>query len=139
MFNCKEIYRVTIEDVVFKLNKAHSPYIDLITKTLDEKELTINVSYYFTTKAKFFSYSELNDILDSFGIELNEDNIFDSLNQLIGKNVYLLRVPEYENKYQVFKDYNQRFISLFLCSATYMFSTIKSYNAAVYLSYPDYK
>ena len=47
MFNCKEIYRVTIEDVVFKLNKAHSPYIDLITKTLDEKELTINVSYYF--------------------------------------------------------------------------------------------
>ena len=106
MFNCKEIYRVTIEDVVFKLNKAHSPYIDLITKTLDEKELTINVSYYFTTKAKFFSYSELNDILDSFGIELNEDDIFDSLNQLIGKNVYLLRVPEYENKDQVFKDYN---------------------------------
>lgn len=106
MYECKELYRVTIEDVVLKLNRAHTPYINLITKTLDKNQLTINVNYFFTSKAKYFSYSELVNILKSFDIEIDEENILESLYQLIGKSVYLLRVPEYENKYQVFKDYN---------------------------------
>ena len=47
------------------------------------------------------------DILNSFNIEVEDDKILDSLMKLKGKKVYLLKIPDYENKYQVLKDYNE--------------------------------
>lgn len=105
MLNCETLYRVTIQDVVFKINRNCTPYIDLITETLDDNKIRIDACYYFTNKSKYFSYNELTDILNKFDIEVKEDNIFKSLEQLKGKEVYLLKVPNYENKYQVLKDY----------------------------------
>ena len=51
--------------------------------------------------------SKLIDILNSFNIEVEYDKILDSLMKLKGKKVYLLKIPDYENKYQVLKDYNE--------------------------------
>lgn len=105
MLNCETLYRVTILDVVFKINENYTPYIDLIAETLDENKMRIDACYYFAGRAKYFSYNELTDILNKFDIEVKEDNILKSLEQLKGKEVYLLKVPNYENKYQVLKDY----------------------------------
>ena len=106
MLNCENIYRVSILDVVFKLNRKLNLYIDLVAETLDDNKMIINARYYFTDKAKYFAYNELIDILNKFNIEIDNDNFLNSLAQLKGKNVYLLKIPDYENKYQVFKDYN---------------------------------
>lgn len=107
MLNCENIYRVSILDVVFKLNKNYTPYIVLSAETLDENKMRIDACYYFTGRAKYFSYNELIDILNSFNIEVKDDKILDSLMKLKGKKVYLLKIPDYENKYQVLKDYNE--------------------------------
>lgn len=106
MLNCENIYKVSILDVDFKLNKSYTPYINIMAETLDKNKMKINVCYYFSSRAKYFSYNELVNILNGFNIKFEDDNIFDSLEELIGKKVYLLKIPNYENKYQVFKDYN---------------------------------
>lgn len=102
------VYRVSIKDVVFKLSRNYTPYIDIVAETLDENKLTISSSYYFTNKSKFISYNQLIDILNRFNIKVDEDNILNSLNLLKDKEVYLMEVPEYENKYQVLKDYKEQ-------------------------------
>ena len=107
MLNCENIYRVSILDVVFKLNKNYTPYIVLSAETLDENKMRIDACYYFTGRAKYFSYNELIDILNKFNIEVEDDNLFNSLMKLKGKKAYLLKIPDYENKYQVLKDYNE--------------------------------
>ena len=62
MLNCENIYRVSILDVVFKLNKNYTPYIVLSAETLDENKMRIDACYYFTGRAKYFSYNELIDM-----------------------------------------------------------------------------
>ena len=69
--------------------------------------MRIDACYYFAGRAKYFSYNELIDILNSFNIEVEYDKILDSLMKLKGKKVYLLKIPDYEDKYQVLKDYNE--------------------------------
>ena len=69
--------------------------------------MRIDACYYFAGRAKYFSYNELIDLLNKFNIEVEDDNLFNSLMKLKGKKVYLLKIPDYENKYQVLKDYNE--------------------------------
>ena len=98
---------VTIENIEIGFSKSNIPYIAIITKVLNSSSVdSIRARYNFSKRDKEFAYNELLNLLDYYDIKLNRKNILESLNQLIGKNVYLLRVPEYENKYQVFKDYN---------------------------------
>ena len=104
--NNKVVYRVTIKDIIFKLSRNYTPYIDIVAETLDDNKLTINSSYYFTNKSKYISYNQLIDILNKFDIKVDEDNILNSLTLLKGKEVYL--IEEFENKYQIFKDYKEK-------------------------------
>lgn len=103
--NNEAVYRVTIKDIIFKLSRNYTPYIDIVTETLDDNKLVINSSYYFTNKSKYISYNQLVDILNKFDIKINEDDILNSLKFLIGKEVYL--IEECENKYQILKDYKE--------------------------------
>lgn len=103
--NNELVYRVSIKDIGFKLSRNYTPYIDVVTETLDDNRLIINSSYYFTNKSKYISYNQLVDILNKFDIKIDEDNILNSLTLLKGKEVYL--IEEYENKYQILKDYKE--------------------------------
>lgn len=103
--NNEVVYRVTIKDIIFKLSRNYTPYVDIITETLDDNKLTISSSYYFTNKSKYISYNQLVDLLNKFDIQIDEDDILKSLNLLKGKEVYL--IEEFENKYQILKDYKE--------------------------------
>ena len=110
MSNRQEIiYRVSIKDITFNLSRNYTPYIDIVTETIDENKLIINLSYFFTNKSKYISYIQLISILNKFNIEVGEDNIFDSLTLLKGKTVYLME--EYDNKYKILKDYKDSSIN----------------------------
>lgn len=101
----KTIFKATILGVVFKLSRNHTPFIDLVAVTTDGSKEMIDVCYYFADRSKYFSYKELTEVLNDFDIEFDEDNILNSLVQLKGKEVYLMEMPKYENKYRVLKDY----------------------------------
>ena len=99
------IYKATILDVVFKVSRNHTPFIDLIAETTDGIKERIDACYYFADRSKYFSYKELTEVLNDFDIEVDEENILNSLTQLKGKEAYLIEMPKYENKYRVLKDY----------------------------------
>ena len=43
MSNRQEIiYRVSIKDITFNLSRNYTPYIDIVTETIDENKLIIN-------------------------------------------------------------------------------------------------
>lgn len=105
MSESKTIFKATILDVVFKVSRNHTPFIDLVAETTDENKEKIDACYYFTDRSKYFSYRELTEVLNDFDIDVDEDNFLNSLVQLKGKEVYLIEMPTYENKYRVFKDY----------------------------------
>lgn len=99
------IYKATILDVVFKISRNHTPFIDLIAETDDDSKRKIDACYYFADRSKYFSYKELTKILNDFDIEVDEENILNSLVHLKGKEIYLIEMPKYENKYRISKYY----------------------------------
>ena len=106
----KIIYHVKIEEISFKVSNNFSPYIDIITKTLDDNSLIINASYYFTSKSKYISYVQLSDLLGEYGMKIEpiKSDIIKVLDSLIGKEVYLQKDPNYKDKYIIFKDYKEK-------------------------------
>lgn len=102
------IYKVCITDITVKLCRNYTPYIEIKTETLDSNYEVMKSLYYFSNKAKYFSYKELTNLLNMFNIETDEEHFFNSLNQLIGKEVYLTEMPNIETKYQIYVDYKEK-------------------------------
>jgi hypothetical protein len=104
------IYGVKIKEIAFRVSNNFSPYIDIITETMDDNNLTINASYYFTNKSKYISYVQLSELLGQYGMKIEpiKSDIIKDLDSLIGKEVYLQKDPNYKDKYIIFKDYKEK-------------------------------
>lgn len=109
MKNSDVIYNGIIKDINFKLCRNYTPYIEILVETLDVNKALISSCYYFTGKSKYLSYNELSNLLEYFDIKV-EDEILSSLNSLIGKEVYLIKNPDFESKYKILKDYKEEVI-----------------------------
>lgn len=106
MQNNDVIYNGIIKEISFKLCRNYTPYIEIIVETLDVNKVLISSCYHFTDKSKYLSYNELSNLLEYFDIEIKDD-ILISLNSLIGKEVYLIKNPDFESKYKILKDYKE--------------------------------
>lgn len=106
MKNNVVIYNGIIKEINFKLCRNYTPYIEIVVETLDVNKVLISSCYHFTNKSKYLSYYELSNLLEYFDIEV-KDNILDSLNSLISKEVYLIKNPDFESKYKILKDYKE--------------------------------
>lgn len=92
-------HNAIIENIEVGFNKVNIPCIIITVRVIDGEERIIKPIYSFIKSDKEFSYKVLSELLSYYDIKINRKNILESLNQVIGKKVKIIRTPYDWNKY----------------------------------------